>query len=211
MSTEGLTPEEIIEIRKILNQHIKNARKKARHKECLLCGKARGFCDSHTIPKFCLENIAWNGKLNSFNTLIDSKILNNDSGISNAGIFHIICKPCDGSVFQDYEKAEAYETYPTEKALNQIALKNALRDIYKHETEIEMFEASKQIMKEKNRILSLLNCTPFVRQSDIMSNKRGDFYAKGSTKQTIHAGIQETGRGNHAKRKVKLLRDSETI
>lgn len=83
------------------------------------------------------------------------KILNNDSGISNAGIFHIICKPCDGSVFQDYEKAEAYETYPTEKALNQIALKNALRDIYKHETEIEMFEASKQIMKEKNRILSL--------------------------------------------------------
>lgn len=155
MSTEGLTPEEIIEIRKILNQHIKNARKKARHKECLLCGKARGFCDSHTIPKFCLENIAWNGKLNSFNTLIDSKILNNDSGISNAGIFHIICKPCDGSVFQDYEKAEAYETYPTEKALNQIALKNALRDIYKHETEIEMFEASKQIMKEKNRILSL--------------------------------------------------------
>ncbi len=155
MSTEGLTPEEIIEIRKILNQHIKNARKKARHKECLLCGKARGFCDSHTIPKFCLENIAWNGKLNSFNTLINSKILNNDSGISNAGIFHIICKPCDGSVFQDYEKAEAYETYPTEKALNQIALKNALRDIYKHETEIEMFEASKQIMKEKNRILSL--------------------------------------------------------
>lgn len=154
MSTEGLTPEEIIEIRKILNQHIKNARKKARHKECLLCGKARGFCDSHTIPKFCLENIAWNGKLNSFNTLIDSKILNNDSGISNAGIFHIICKPCDGSVFQDYEKAEAYETYPTEKALNQIALKNALRDIYKHETEIEMFEASKQIMKEKNRIMS---------------------------------------------------------
>lgn len=47
-----------------------------------------------------------------------------------------------------------------------------------------------------------MNCTPFVRQSDIMSNKRGDFYAKGSTKQTIHAGIQETGRGNHAKEKL---------
>lgn len=120
-----------------------------------MCGKEGGFCDSHTIPQFCLENIAWNGKLNSFNTLIDSKLLSNDSGISNAGIFHIICKTCDGSVFQDYEKAETYETYPSEKALNQIALKTALRDIYKHETEIEMFEASKQMMKEKAPILSL--------------------------------------------------------
>ncbi len=35
----------------------------------------------------------------------------------------------------------------------------------------------------------LLNCTPFVRQCDIMSNKWGDFNAKGSTEQTIHAGI----------------------
>lgn len=155
MSTEGLTPEEIIEIRKVLNQHIKNARKKSRHKKCLLCGKTGGFCDSHIIPQFCLENIAWNGKLNSFNTLIDSKLLDNDSGISNAGIFRIICKSCDGRVFQDYEKLEAYETYPTEKALNQIALKNALRDIYKHETEIELFEASKQMMKEKSPILYL--------------------------------------------------------
>lgn len=59
--------------------------------------------------------------------------------------------------------------------------------------------------------METVNCTPFVRQSGIMSNKWGDFYAKGSTKQTIHAGIQETGRGNHAEGKVKLLRDSETI
>ena len=102
MSTDGLTHEEIIEIRKMLNKQIKNARKKSRHKKCLLCGKEGGFCDSHTIPKFCLENIAWNGELNSFNTLIDSKILSTDCGISNAGIFRIICKSCDGRVFQDY-------------------------------------------------------------------------------------------------------------
>ena len=34
-----------------------------------------------------------------------------------------------------------------------------------------------------------LNCTPFVRQYDIMSNRWGDFNAKGYTKQTIHTGI----------------------
>ena len=148
MSADGLTPEKIIETRKTLNRLIKNAMKKARHKECMLCGKKGGFCDSHTIPKFCLKNIVWNGKLNSFNTLIDSKLLSNDSGISNAGIFHIICKECDGSAFQDYEKAEAYETCPTEKMLNQIALKTALRDIYKHEIEVKLFEESMLEMKE---------------------------------------------------------------
>ncbi|WP_419526616.1 hypothetical protein, partial [Hominenteromicrobium sp.] len=46
-----------------------------------------------------------------------------------------------------------------------------------------------------------LNSTPFVRQYDIMFNRWGDFNAKGSTKQTIHAGIQEAGRGNHDERK----------
>ena len=109
MCTEDLTPEKNIEVKKMLNQQIKNAKKKSRHKECLLCGKEGGFCDSHTIPQFCLKNIAWNGKLNSFNTLIDSKFLSSDFGINNAGIFHIICKTCDSSVFQDYEKAETYE------------------------------------------------------------------------------------------------------
>ena len=34
-----------------------------------------------------------------------------------------------------------------------------------------------------------VNCTPFVRQYDIMSNRWGDFNAKGYTKQTIHTGI----------------------
>ena len=134
MSTDGWTQQEVIEFRKLLNQQIKNARKESRHDACLLCGKKGGFCNSHTIPQFCLENIAWNGTLNSINTLIDSELLVNESGVNNAGTFHIICKPCDGKVFQDYEKEAAFATCPTEKALNQIALKTSLRDIYKHET-----------------------------------------------------------------------------
>ena len=34
-----------------------------------------------------------------------------------------------------------------------------------------------------------LNCTPFVRQYDILFSKWGDFYAKRSTKQTIYSRI----------------------
>ena len=36
-----------------------------------------------------------------------------------------------------------------------------------------------------------LNCTPFVRQYDILSNKWGVLLCQKSTKQTIYAGIQK--------------------
>lgn len=149
MNTDHLSKEDLIEYKKKINDLIKEARKSARHNECILCGSNSGFCDSHTIPQFCLRNIAWNGKLNSFNTLIDTDILTKDSGINNAGIFHTICKKCDGTVFQDYENPQAYENEITHKMLNQMVLKNELRDIYKHETEIEMYNSSKQIMLKK--------------------------------------------------------------
>lgn len=155
MNSDGFSDEQIIELRKIINDHIKDARKKSRHKKCLLCDKEGGFCDSHIIPQFCLKNIAWNGKLNSFNTLIDCDFLKKDSGIKDAGIFHLICRSCDGKVFQNYENAAVYESVPTETVLNQIVLKTSLRDIYKHEAEIEMYKAMKQVMKEKSPFLSI--------------------------------------------------------
>ena len=34
-----------------------------------------------------------------------------------------------------------------------------------------------------------MNCTPFVRQYDILSNKWGVYYAKRDSKQTIYARI----------------------
>ena len=38
-----------------------------------------------------------------------------------------------------------------------------------------------------------VNCTPFVRQYGILLGNGVFFYAKGSTEQTIHSGIQKTG------------------
>lgn len=139
-NTAGLSKEQLIDDRIQLDKIIKEARIRARHKECIICGKTGGFCNSHTIPQFCLNNIAWNGKLNSFNTLIDTDLLSKDSGIGNAGIFHMICRKCDGMLFQEYENPLAYNEHITDEMMNQIVLKNELRDIYKHETEIEMYK-----------------------------------------------------------------------
>ena len=37
------------------------------------------------------------------------------------------------------------------------------------------------------------------------------YYVARKTEQTVHAGIQEAGRGNHDERKAGLPRNSETI
>ena len=69
----------------------------------------------------------------------------------------------------------------------------------------------KQVKEKYDKTCLHVNSTPFVRQYDIMFNRWGDFNAKGSTKQTIHAGIQEAGRGNHDERKDELQRNGSTI
>mgnify|MGYP004432659323 CR=1 FL=1 len=95
MSVDDLSNEQVIEMRKIIGRQIKEATSESRHKKCMLCGEPGGFCNSHTIPRFCLENIAWNGKLNSFNTLINSELFSKDFGVNNAATFHIICRHCE--------------------------------------------------------------------------------------------------------------------
>lgn len=154
MSGMGLSEEELNEVRKAINDNISTARRTSRHDKCLLCGKTGGFCNSHTIPRFCLENIAWNGKVDAIAALLNTAILKNDSGVNNAGTFHLICRDCDSRVFRSYEDPEAYANTPTEEMLNQMALKNSLRDIYKHEIELELYVQTKTMLAKKEPILS---------------------------------------------------------
>ena len=49
-----------------------------------------------------------------------------------------------------------------------------------------------------------VNCTPFVSQYGILSNKWGVYYAKRNSKQTIHTRIQAAGRRDNAQGKSKL-------
>lgn len=156
LNTDDLSKEQLIEARKMLGQFIKQSKSEAKHEECLICGQRAPFCNSHTIPQFCLKNIADNGKMKSFNALVGTELLSVESGVNNAGTFHIICRQCDSTIFQDYEDPQAYATTPSSKLLNQIALKNALRDINKHETEIEMIKSIKKMMHEKEPLLSFM-------------------------------------------------------
>lgn len=156
MNTNDLSKEQLIDTRKHLGQFIKESKMEAKHKTCLICGKEAPFCNSHTIPQFCLRNIADNGKVKSFNALVGTELLSVESGINNAGTFHIICRPCDNTLFQDYENPQAYSTTPSSKLLNQIALKNVIRDIHKHEIEIEMMKKAKKLLCEKGALFAFM-------------------------------------------------------
>lgn len=156
MNTDDLSKNQLIDARKMLGQFIKQAKTQAKHETCLICGEKLPFCNSHTVPQFCLKNIADNGKVKLFNALVGTELLSVDSGINNAGTFHIICRPCDGTIFQDYENPHAYSNKPSSKLLNQIALKNVLRDIYKHEIELEMMRNAKKTIHENNPFIAIM-------------------------------------------------------
>ncbi len=66
--------------------------------------------------------------------------------MANAGTFFIICNDCDNSRFQKYENPQSYLTDPARdyELINQIALKNILSAIYKHEVEAEMISLMQQ-------------------------------------------------------------------
>ena len=133
--------EEIIEAQKKVKKILKDSRNQAKKKTCYYCGKpCDGFCNSHTVPAFCLKNIADKGKVYYANTIIDLPILKADKGVNEAGTFHLICRECDGKIFQDYEEPLNYEDMPTIKMLAQIDMKNNLKFISKRLMEKELYD-----------------------------------------------------------------------
>lgn len=117
---------------------------------CYLCGnKCTSYCNSHTIPAFCLRYIAENGKLLNCNSIFDSTYQNQEDGVNKAGTFHLICKKCDNETFKDYEDENNYFNELTDIMLAQIALKDVLKAIWGKMREMEMLlKLSKQIQSE---------------------------------------------------------------
>ena len=63
-----------IELQKEINRNMKDAQRDAKQTKCLICGKlVDGFCNSHSVPEFCLKNISINGEVYYSNTLIGKK------------------------------------------------------------------------------------------------------------------------------------------
>lgn len=176
MNTDDLSNDQLIDARKMIGQLVKQARTQAKHETCLICGQKLPFCNSHTVPQFCLKNIADNGKVNLFNALLGTELLSSDSGVKSSGTFHIICRQCDGTIFQDYENPQAYSETPSSKILNQIALKNVLRDIYKHETELEIIKSMKRILIEKEPCFAMIADAYFSSQMKARSQDIKDCY-----------------------------------
>lgn len=144
----GLTADEIelfeqnrIEYKKKFASIIKKARAESKNSQCYICGKdCSSFCNSHSIPRFCLKNIASKGHLFYSGNLVDLPMLDKQKGLNEAGTFRIICNDCDGKVFSDYENPDNYSQKPTDKMLSQIAMKNYLKSISKREVENSLYK-----------------------------------------------------------------------
>lgn len=153
-----------IDINKRMSSFLKQAQQQAKLNKCFYCGKnVTSFCNSHSVPKFCLKRIAVNGKLFFANTLIDLPFLKDEQGVNQAGTFQLICNKCDGRVFQQYEDPKAYTDIPSGRILAQIAMKNHLQMIYKRLFERQLFRiyADKQPLfhlfgeKKQQRVIDL--------------------------------------------------------
>lgn len=116
-------------------------------RKCLLCDKdTTSFCNSHTIPQLSLKKISDSGMLTQAGYLIGSDLLDNDKGVSKSGTIQIICRKCDSFYFQEYENEMNLTSYPSDKMLSQIALKNFLLELVRRREEKYHFE---KIMSDK--------------------------------------------------------------
>ena len=159
-----------------LSKIFTDSRKLAKKNECIYCGKeVTSFCNSHSIPAFCLRNISKNGELFYSNVFINMPLLPLDKGVNNAGTFQILCHECDSNVFQEYENPNNYEKNPTPKMVAQIAMKNYLRAISKRLNEYALFDITK---KEFPDTTDILNYMQEIQKMDLKEYKAGYEKAK---------------------------------
>lgn len=147
----NMSPEEKLERDKALSRNISEARKRAKRDTCIYCGKqVTSFCNSHSVPRFILDNIDAAGEVLSHNAILHlpPSALKENPGLKKAGTFQIICEDCDHIIFRDYENPESYSATSSLSSdiLAQIALKNYLFVIAKRRFEIEL----RKITQEKS-------------------------------------------------------------
>lgn len=136
--------EKKIDINKKISKINRRAREQSKASSCCVCGRScTSLCNSHSIPHFSLSRIAENGQVAQ---VLQGEIptMRDETGLKRAGTFHLICRDCDSTIFQEYEDPNAYVQEPTEKMLAQIALKNTLHMISKRQYEIELYNIVEQ-------------------------------------------------------------------
>ena len=127
-----------IEIYKEISKIKKEANKYTKGTNCALCGKScTSFCNSHTIPRFVIKNIAENGKVYNPSMTMDNfdlrtrlNVFKSNPGIEETLTFDSICRECDNEVFSCVENEEILEKEFDAKVLNLYALKILLHSQY---------------------------------------------------------------------------------
>ena len=140
--TSGVSKDRMIAAKKQTNDLLKQAKTQAKQNTCYFCKKpCTSFCNSHTIPQFCLRSIAKDGKVYYSNTILELPLLKEDKGINESGTFHLICRDCDSKVFSDYENPDNYNNNKlTTKMLAQMEIKNNLKNISKRLIELHLYD-----------------------------------------------------------------------
>lgn len=130
-----------VEDKKKMSEFRRKIENEAKPEKCILCGKkTTSFCNSHSVPKMILKNIAENGKVYSSNAMVGAPFIDIEKGINNSGTFHFICKECDSKRFQRYENIDSLKVKPDKYILAEIALKNTLLQLSKRQYEIKQHE-----------------------------------------------------------------------
>lgn len=179
---------DLIEYKKQMSMLISEARKKAKGSKCFYCGKqTTSFCDSHYVPKFCLRNIAENGKLYYYNNFLGFELLAADKGVKAAGTFNIICRQCDSKIFQDYENPENYVSEPSSKMLAEIAMKDYLKFIYKRNFENAIYDV---MLTNNPMAASLANAKKQTKDLDLVEYEASFNKAKELSLQEANDGYE---------------------
>lgn len=167
---------DIIGYKKEINKVLSQARKASKSEKCIHCGKeTTSFCNSHSIPAFCLRNIATNGELLYSNILVNFPLLDFEKGINKAGTFQLICRECDGKIFQEYEEPNNYENGITQQMVAQIAMKNYLKAISKRVNEHAIFDIFKEKVSESKEFADHMQS---IQDVDLNEYKQGFEKAK---------------------------------
>lgn len=127
-----------IEINKQISRIKKEANQYTKGTNCALCGKScTSFCNSHTIPRFVIKNIAQNGKVYYPSMTMDNidlktklNVFKANPGVEETLTFDSICRECDNAVFSCVESEEVLENEFDAKVLNLYALKVLLHAQY---------------------------------------------------------------------------------
>lgn len=117
---------------------------------CLICGKpCSSFCSSHSIPKFVLRGISTKGLILRGMDFIKTTGIIKPTGVGSVLTFSSICNDCDNTFFKEYESPDAFKKHLSPLAINEIAIKNYLRYVFKRKKELFQFKLLLEKMDEK--------------------------------------------------------------